>query len=254
MAKSSKSEGSESVVVSSDAVKAVHAFLLTHAKPKLAAKLADQYPNLGLSDDAEKAEKISNALVSTVKSALAVPSSELAVALQGEKKKTRKADEATDDKKAKKAKKAKKSKGDEEADVSMADETADVTVEEPEAPEEEPAEEPAEVSITETVAPNAIAVTETVESPAHKKKKKTTGERFQRVKSDQVVFLDDRLRDMSYDAKSGAGDYGARASADLMVTQGKGFTKEKNKKKRGSYRGGLIDQGSHSIKFTYDDE
>lgn len=179
-------------------MKAVHAFLLTHAKPKLAAKLADQYPNLGLSDDAEKAETISNALVSTVKSALAVPSSELAVALQGEKKKARKADEATDEKKAKKAKKAKKSKSD-EADTSMAEETADVTVEEPETP----AEEPAEVSITETVAPNAVAVTETVESPAQKKKKAATGERFQRVKSDQVVFLDDRLRDMSYDAKVG---------------------------------------------------
>ena len=36
--------------------------------------------------------------------------------------------------------------------------------------------------------------------------------------------------------------------------KGKNFTKEKNKKKRGSYRGGTIDQGSHSIKFTYDDE
>lgn len=27
-------------------------------------------------------------------------------------------------------------------------------------------------------------------------------------------------------------DYGAKASADLIVTRGKGFTKEKNKKKR----------------------
>lgn len=35
-------------------------------------------------------------------------------------------------------------------------------------------------------------------------------------------------------------DYGAKASADLIVTRGKGFTKEKNKKKRGSYRGGEI--------------
>ncbi|PWN52966.1 hypothetical protein IE53DRAFT_311102 [Violaceomyces palustris] len=64
---------------------------------------------------------------------------------------------------------------------------------------------------------------------------------FQRVKSDQIVFTDERLKDMSYDAKSGAGDWGAKASADLIVTRGKGFTKEKNKKKRGSYRGGEID-------------
>ena len=38
----------------------------------------------------------------------------------------------------------------------------------------------------------------------------------------------------------GANDYGARASADLIVTRGDGFRKEKNKKKRGSYRGGEI--------------
>lgn len=36
------------------------------------------------------------------------------------------------------------------------------------------------------------------------------------------------------------GDYGARASADLIVTRGAGFRKEKNKKKRGSYKGGII--------------
>lgn len=55
--------------------------------------------------------------------------------------------------------------------------------------------------------------------------------------------------DMSYDGKPGAGDWGAKASADLIVTKGKGFTKEKNKKKKGSYSGGMIDQGSHSYKF-----
>lgn len=35
-------------------------------------------------------------------------------------------------------------------------------------------------------------------------------------------------------------DYGARANRDLVVTRGDGFRKEKNKKKRGSYRGGDI--------------
>ncbi len=79
--------------------------------------------------------------------------------------------------------------------------------------------------------------------------------RFRRVISENVEFTDERLRDMSYAAKGGAGDWGAKASADLIVTRGKGFTKEKNKKKRGSYRGGEIDaNSSHSIKFTYDDE
>ncbi len=36
-------------------------------------------------------------------------------------------------------------------------------------------------------------------------------------------------------------EWGQKAHEDLIVTKGKGFTKEKNKKKRGSYRGGRID-------------
>lgn len=45
-------------------------------------------------------------------------------------------------------------------------------------------------------------------------------------------------------------DYAERAHQDLIVTKGKGFTKEKNKKKRGSYRGGAIDvDGRKGIKF-----
>ncbi|KAI7320690.1 hypothetical protein KC315_g9358, partial [Hortaea werneckii] len=44
-------------------------------------------------------------------------------------------------------------------------------------------------------------------------------------------------------------DYANRAYQDLIVTKGKGFTKEKNKKKRGSYRGGAIDLAPKGIKF-----
>ncbi|KAL8666629.1 MAG: hypothetical protein Q9168_007436 [Polycauliona sp. 1 TL-2023] len=45
-------------------------------------------------------------------------------------------------------------------------------------------------------------------------------------------------------------DYAERAHQDLIVTKGKGFTKEKNKKKRGSYRGGVIDVGpGRAIRF-----
>jgi hypothetical protein len=45
-------------------------------------------------------------------------------------------------------------------------------------------------------------------------------------------------------------DYAERAYKDLSVTRGKGFTKEKNKKKRGSYRGGAIDTtGGKGFKF-----
>jgi len=45
-------------------------------------------------------------------------------------------------------------------------------------------------------------------------------------------------------------EYADRAYKDLSVTRGKGFTKEKNKKKRGSYRGGAIDTaGGKGFKF-----
>lgn len=39
-----------------------------------------------------------------------------------------------------------------------------------------------------------------------------------------------------------------------MQVRGKDFRHEKTKKKRGNYRGGKIDLGSNSIKFSYDDE
>ncbi|KDQ33016.1 hypothetical protein PLEOSDRAFT_7263, partial [Pleurotus ostreatus PC15] len=59
------------------------------------------------------------------------------------------------------------------------------------------------------------------------------------------------LIDNRYVAKAGpSNDYGAKAHADLIVTRGSSFRKEKNKKKRGSYRGGEITMESHSIKFT----
>ena len=42
-------------------------------------------------------------------------------------------------------------------------------------------------------------------------------------------------------AKAGpSNDYGQKAHEDLIITRGAGFRKEKNKKKRGSYRGGEI--------------
>ncbi|KAJ3738785.1 SRP40, C-terminal domain-containing protein, partial [Lentinula detonsa] len=49
-------------------------------------------------------------------------------------------------------------------------------------------------------------------------------------------------------------DYGAKAHADLIVTRGAGFRKEKNKKKRGSYKGGNITMESHSYKFPDTDD
>ncbi|KAH0544572.1 hypothetical protein FGG08_001344 [Glutinoglossum americanum] len=61
---------------------------------------------------------------------------------------------------------------------------------------------------------------------------------FSRIGSD--VKVDPRLASNAYIPY----EYAERAHRDLIVTKGKGFTKEKNKKKRGSYRGGPIDTGA----------
>uniref|UniRef100_A0A2P2JH52 Srp40 C-terminal domain-containing protein n=1 Tax=Rhizophora mucronata TaxID=61149 RepID=A0A2P2JH52_RHIMU len=78
---------------------------------------------------------------------------------------------------------------------------------------------------------------------------------FQRIKADDVVFSDERLKDNSYWAKDGAADgYGVKAQEVLGQVKGRDFRHEKTKKKRGSYRGGQIDLQSHSVKFNYSDE
>ncbi|KAJ8749275.1 hypothetical protein K2173_018755 [Erythroxylum novogranatense] len=78
---------------------------------------------------------------------------------------------------------------------------------------------------------------------------------FQRIKVDEVVFSDERLKDNSYWAKDGADTgYGAKAQEVLGQVRGRGFRHEKTKKKRGTYRGGQIDLQSHSIKFNYSDD
>ena len=61
------------------------------------------------------------------------------------------------------------------------------------------------------------------------------------------------LADNSYEAAFGQDGWGAKASADLMVTRGKSFRHEKTKKKRGSYRGGAINTNAvNSFKFGDD--
>ncbi|XP_011650932.1 nucleolar and coiled-body phosphoprotein 1 isoform X3 [Cucumis sativus] len=78
---------------------------------------------------------------------------------------------------------------------------------------------------------------------------------FQRVKVDAVTFADEKLADNSYWAKGGAeSGYGAKAQEVLGQVKGRGFRHEKTKKKRGSYRGGVIDLQSHSVKFNYSDD
>lgn len=76
-----------------------------------------------------------------------------------------------------------------------------------------------------------------------KYQKKGPNTPFSRISSDQ--FVDPRFASNAYVSY----DYADKAHQDLIVTKGKGFTKEKNKKKRGAYRGGMIDMAPKGIKF-----
>jgi len=88
-----------------------------------------------------------------------------------------------------------------------------------------------------------------IQKNGNNKPPRNVNERFSRIKPQSIP--PEHLLDNGYEAKGGiANDYGSRAHQDLIVTRGAGFRKEKNKKKRGSYRGGEITMQSHSIKFT----
>ncbi|KAF7295578.1 SRP40-C domain-containing protein [Mycena indigotica] len=105
----------------------------------------------------------------------------------------------------------------------------------------------------------AVAVAEEVGNSANANKRGSNGKQqrknntpFQRINPDKVRT--EYMMDNRYQNKAGpSNDYGKRAHEDLIVTRGAGFRKEKNKKKRGSYRGGEITMQSHSIKFGDDD-
>lgn len=100
-----------------------------------------------------------------------------------------------------------------------------------------------------------VKTTQTEETmPA--KKLKPTIEHFRRVKSEDVdPKLLAKMGSNSFNNKKGAaGSFGEKASQDLIKTRGKSFTAEKNKKKRGAYRGGKIDtSNSYSIKYDSSD-
>ncbi|KAG8530908.1 uncharacterized protein KY384_004265 [Bacidia gigantensis] len=77
-----------------------------------------------------------------------------------------------------------------------------------------------------------------------KKAAKKINAPFQRIASDTKV--DSRFASNAYQPY----EYADRAHQDLSITRGRDFTKEKNKKKRGSYRGGPIDvNGGKGVKI-----
>jgi len=81
--------------------------------------------------------------------------------------------------------------------------------------------------------------------------KASGGKPFRRVAVDTEVHPE--FSDNSYYAKGGD-LYGQKANEDLGQVHGKDFRAAKTKKKKGSYKGGPIERGVKSIKFSYDED
>jgi hypothetical protein len=71
---------------------------------------------------------------------------------------------------------------------------------------------------------------------------------FSRIDRSRVSFESQHLQDNTY--KGAAGTWGEMANERLGAVRGKDFTKNKNKMKRGSYKGGSITMASGSYKFA----
>ncbi|KAI9851381.1 MAG: hypothetical protein M1838_003844 [Thelocarpon superellum] len=106
------------------------------------------------------------------------------------------------------------------------------------------ADKPSKSSSATNIAPRPDPTSAATKTKRSSTKDKSTNKPFSRIPDD--IRVDERLASNAYVPY----DYAERAHQDLIVTRGKGFTKEKNKKKRGSYRGGAIDvDGRKGIKF-----
>jgi len=86
------------------------------------------------------------------------------------------------------------------------------------------------------------------------KKLGTAAKAFQRVKEEEWLGKKGAW-DNSYVGTFGEDGWGYKAQEVLGKVRGKDFRHEKTKKKRGTYRGGKIDNmGSNSIKFESDED
>ena len=216
-----KGDKSAEVTLAPEAVALVHAFIHVHASKKLAEKFASHFPKLSLDNNLPGAEELANALVTTVKTAVAGPDSAVAKVLGNGDKEDKEDKEDKGDKEEKKGKKDKKDKkrkreSKDKEETAAQNETATESGNDPTSESGEPAEKQEEPEVpegkgeeeqekpAENAEDTSMNVDSASEPPAKSKKRKDSGiaNRFQRVKSDQTVYLDDRLKDMSYAAKA----------------------------------------------------
>eukprot|EP00177_Eucheuma_denticulatum_P003962 GFKZ01007164.1.p1 GENE.GFKZ01007164.1~~GFKZ01007164.1.p1 ORF type:complete len:752 (+),score=138.52 GFKZ01007164.1:2395-4650(+) len=81
---------------------------------------------------------------------------------------------------------------------------------------------------------------------------RSPGTPFKRIRSEEVVYSDSRLKDNTFYSKNDT--FGVKAHNDLVVTRGKGFRKEKTKKKRLNHHGGTLSFQVNSFKFEDDSD
>lgn len=87
--------------------------------------------------------------------------------------------------------------------------------------------------------------------PGRKSTGSQPGTPFKRVQEDYITYGNERLMDNSFHTKNDT--YGVRAHQDLVVTKGKGFRKEKTKKKRLNHHGGKLNYEVNSYQFSDSD-
>lgn len=167
-----------------------------------------------------------------------------------EEEKVEKKKKKKDKKKEKEEKKSKKRKAVEESEDEK----------EEEAPaEENTAEEAAEVDVEEKRPAKKARIDKDAANGdggdgGYNSGGGTAAKAFQRVKADEWLGKKGSW-DNSYVGTFGENGWGFKAQQILGQVKGKDFRHEKTKKKRGSYRGGVIDTDARcSFKFESDDE
>lgn len=119
---------------------------------------------------------------------------------------------------------------------------------EAEAEQETPKDDTAATTLVEASSDTSVTITGDV-NPVQSSV--AIGKKHIGARPSKLAELSANARDGEYISNDYVSyNYADRAYNDLSVTRGKGFTKEKNKKKRGSYRGGAIDtSGGKGFKF-----
>jgi len=227
-----------------DLVSLVHDFLKTSGFNKAAKALKKEY-------DGELEEAEGQSLLDMFKASANVEQS------SDSSKKKRKAskvekeepDEVDDEKPSKKSKSTKK----EAKQTSDNEEDAQEVDEEPVKKKDKKKKQTVEDRDEDDKGEEVDAKNST---PSSKQKKGGATTPFKRIKEEDVSYMKvkggksevERLRDNTFESKGGD-VFGAKASEILVSVRGKDFRHEKNKKKKGTYRGGPIDMNSNSIKF-----